>query len=140
MTDVLTPEQRHKCMSSIRSTNTKPELVVRRIVHGMGYRYRLHRKDLPAKPDVVLPRHRKIILVHGCFWHMHNCRYGKVRPKTNASFWQSKRESNVARDNRNLRKLRRAGWRVLTIWECQTRNPEKLAMKLERFLKSDVSS
>ncbi|MBA7639725.1 Very short patch repair protein [subsurface metagenome] len=137
MTDVLTPEQRHKCMSNIRSKNTKPEFVVRHLVHSMGYRYRLHRWDLPGCPDMVLPKHHKIIFVHGCFWHMHNCSYGRVTPKTNAKFWQSKREGNVARDKRNLGRLRRVGWKVLTIWECETRNQEKLPKKLERFLTSD---
>lgn len=136
MTDVLTPEQRRKCMSNIRSRDTKPELVVRRLVHRMGYRYRLHRKDLPGCPDLVLPKHHKIILVHGCFWHMHSCSNGRVTPKTNAKFWRSKREGNVERDKRNLRQLRKTGWKVLVVWECQTKNIDQLAIKLKRFLKS----
>ena len=134
MTDVLTPKQRRKCMSNIRSKNTTPELVVRRVVHRMGCRYRLHRKDLPGCPDLVLPKYHKIIFVHGCFWHMHKCRYGKVKPATNAKFWQTKREGNVIRDKRNLRKLRKEGWKVLVVWECQTRNSEKLISKLKKFL------
>jgi len=136
MTDILTPDQRHKCMSNIRSTNTKPEIVVRRIVHGMGYRYRLHKRDLPGKPDIVLARHKKVIFVNGCFWHMHNCSNGRVTPKTNAKFWQSKRKGNVERDKRNLRQLRKAGWKVLVVWECQTKNINRLARKLKRSLKS----
>ena len=124
-------------MSRIRGKDTRPEMVVRSIVHRMGYRYRLHQNNLPGKPDLVLTRHRRIIMVHGCFWHMHRCRYGKVKPKTNVKFWRQKREDTVARDKRNLRKLRKQGWNVLTIWECQTLNTEKLTQKLEGFLFSD---
>lgn len=134
MTDVLTPEQRSFNMSRIRSRDTRPEKRVRSIVHGLGYRYRLHKNDLPGKPDVVLVRHRKIIDVHGCFFHMHNCRYGRVVPVTNANFWKTKRLSNVERDKRNLGKLRREGWKVLIVWECETHKPEKLLKRLERFL------
>jgi DNA mismatch endonuclease (patch repair protein) len=100
----------------------------------MGYRYALHRKDLPGRPDVVLTRHQKIIFVHGCYWHMHNCRYGRVVPATRTEFWQTKRQGNVARDKRNLRKLRKSGWKVLVVWECQTRDPEKLVKRLSQFL------
>jgi len=123
-------------MSRIKSKDTRPEILIRSIVHRMGYRYALHRKDLPGHPDIVFTRHRKIIFVHGCFWHMHRCRYGKVRPATNTKFWESKRQGNVARDKRNLRKLRKAGWKVLVVWECQTRNIEKLSKKLFEFLHS----
>ncbi len=135
MADVLTPEQRSRCMAAIKGRNTKPELAVRRMVHAMGYRFRLHRKDLPGKPDLVFPRLGKVIFVHGCFWHMHTCRYGKVKPKTNAAFWQAKREGNRARDRRHVRDLRREGWEVLTVWECQLRDPEKLERKLRTFLR-----
>ena len=121
-------------MSRIRDKNTKPEILVRKIIHRMGYRFRLHRKDLPGKPDIVLSRHRKIIFVHGCFWHIHNCRYGKVTPKTNAEFWASKRQGNVARDKQNLRRLRKDSWKVLVIWECQTKDRDKLKSKLKKFL------
>lgn len=134
MTDVLSKRQRSYCMSRIRSRDTHPELVVRRAAHAMGYRYRLHRRDLPGCPDLVFPRLNRIVLVHGCFWHMHRCRFGKVVPKTNASFWQEKRKANVERDRRNLRKLRKAGWRVLVIWECWTRQPGKIDGKLADFL------
>lgn len=96
--------------------------------------YNLLRNELPGHPDMVLTRHRKIIFVHGCFLHMHKCRYGRVTPATNTKFWQTKREGNVIRDKRNLRKLRKDGWKVLVIWECQTRNPEKLIGKLSKFL------
>ena len=121
-------------MSQIRSRNTKPEMIVRSLVHRMGFRYSLHRKDLPGKPDIVLTRHKKIIFVHGCFWHMHKCRYGRVTPKTNAKFWQSKRQGNVDRDKRNLKELRKLGWKILIVWECQTRDIDKLTKRLNRFL------
>ena len=134
MVDVLTKEQRSFNMSRIRNKDTRPEILVRSIVHRLGYRYALHRKDLPGHPDMVLTRHRKIIFIHGCFWHMHKCRYGKVTPATNTKFWQTKREGNVIRDKRNLGKLRKDGWKVLVIWECQTRNSEKLISKLKKFL------
>ena len=125
MTDVHTTQQRSFNMSRIRGKDTKPEMLVRSLVHQMGYRFRLHRKDFPGKPDLVLPRHKKVIFVHGCFWHMHRCRYGRVVPKTNAEFWQNKRQGNVDRDRRNLRAMRNSGWQVLVIWECWTREPEQ---------------
>ena len=137
MPDVHTPEQRSFNMSRIRNRNTRPEMKVRSLVHQMGYRYRLHRKDLPGKPDLVLPRHRKIIFVHGCFFQMHDCPYGRVVPKTNAEFWQTKRLSNVERDKRNLAALESAGWEVLTVWECMTKpaNIENLPKLLADFLR-----
>ena len=135
MTDVHTTEQRSYNMSRIGAKDTKPEIIVRSLVHQMGYRFRLHRNDLPGKPDLVLPRHGKIIFVHGCFWHMHRCRYGRVTPKTNAEFWQAKRTGNVERDRRNLRQLRKTEWKVLVIWECWTKDPEeKVVPRLEQFL------
>lgn len=134
--DVLTPEQRSFNMSRIRSRDTRPEKVVRSIVHAWGYRFRLHRRDLPGKPDVVLVRHRKIIDVRGCFFHMHRCKYGTVVPVANAKFWATKRLSNVERDRRNLRALKREGWNVLVVWECETKKSESLVRRLERFLKS----
>jgi DNA mismatch endonuclease (patch repair protein) len=102
----------------------------------MGYRYALHRSDLPGHPDIVLVRHKKIIFVHGCFWHMHRCRFGRVTPATNTKFWQDKRRGNVERDKRNLRKLRNEGWGVLVVWECKTKNIEKINRRLRVFLKS----
>lgn len=121
-------------MSRIRGKDTKPEMVVRSLVHRMGYRFRLHVGDLPGKPDLVLPRHEKVIFVHGCYWHMHRCRFGRVIPKTNTEFWQNKRQGNVDRDRRNLRKLRREGWSVLVLWECWTRDPDRIEAKLTEFL------
>ena len=137
MVDVLTQQQRSLNMSRIRSRDTKPEIVVRSIVHAMGYRYSLHKTDLPGKPDLVLVRHRKIIDVHGCFFHMHACRYGRVMPATNSDFWLSKRLSNVERDKRNLRWLRKAGWKVMIVWECETRDTTALSKRIEKFLNSD---
>jgi DNA mismatch endonuclease, patch repair protein len=116
MPDVHTPAQRRFNMSRIRNRNTRPEMFVRSMVHRMGYRYRLHRKDLPGKPDLVFPSRRRIIFVHGCFFHMHDCPYGRVTPKTNAEFWQAKRLSNVERDRRNLAALKKEGWKVLEVW------------------------
>lgn len=134
MTDVLTPEQRRKCMSSTKGRDTKPEMIVRRMVHSFGYRYSLHRKDLPGKPDLVFSRSRKVIFVHGCFWHVHRCRYGKVKPKTNAQFWTDKRESNRMRDKRNRKSLKKMGWGSLIVWECWTRDIKKLQQLEIRIL------
>src|SRR5256885_6490816 len=100
-------------MRRIRNKDTSPELILRSIIHRLGYRFRLHRKDLPGKPDLVFPSRRKLIFVHGCFWHMHDCRYGRVTPATNAEVWQNKRLSNVARDVRHLKALRKDGWQVM---------------------------
>jgi len=136
MVDVLTPEQRSFNMSRIRSRDTRPEIIVRSMVHRMGYRYRLHKKDLPGKPDLVLSQHRKIINVHGCFFHMHSCKYGRVVPATNSEFWTLKRHSNVKRDRKNLLILRTDGWQVLTVWECETRNPHRLIRRISRFLEA----
>jgi DNA mismatch endonuclease (patch repair protein) len=133
VTDVHTPEQRSRNMAAIRNKNTKPEIVVRRLLCGMGIRYRLHRSGLPGKPDIVMPARRKVIFVHGCFFHMHNCRYGRVYPATNAEFWRTKRSSNAARDKRSARQLRKLGWDVLTIWECQTKEAEKVNRILNRL-------
>lgn len=134
MTDVLTPEQRHRCMSRIRGKGTSPEMCVRRIIHRMGFRYRLHPAELPGKPDLVLSRLRKVVFVHGCFWHMHRCRFGRVKPDTNADFWRKKREGNRQRDARVRRALRKTGWSVLTVWECELRDSSRLHGKLKKFL------
>lgn len=134
MVDVHNKEQRSRNMAAIRGRDTKPELIVRRIAHRLGYRFRLHRRDLPGRPDLVLPRHRAVIFVHGCFWHQHNCRYGRVEPATRAEFWKKKRAENVARDVRNVRALRTCGWRVLVVWECWTRAPAGVESRIESFL------
>jgi DNA mismatch endonuclease (patch repair protein) len=121
-------------MSQIRNKNTKPEIIVRSIVHRMGFRFSLHNKKLPGKPDIVLCRHKKIIFVHGCFWHIHNCKYGRVKPATNAEFWATKRQRNAARDKENIKQLKKLDWRVLVIWECQIRKPESVVKKIRKFL------
>ena len=136
MTDVLTRKQRKYCMSRIRGKDTAPEIAVRRLVHRLGYRFRLHKQELPGCPDVVLPRHKKVIFVHGCFWHMHKCRYGKVIPQTRKKFWQTKRQANVARDRKNIKELEKLGWKVLVLWECQIRNTPKLSNRIKKFLSS----
>ena len=135
MTDVLTNEQRSRNMAAIRGKNTKPEIRVRSLLHSLGYRFRLHRKDLPGKPDIVLPKYQTAVFVHGCFWHCHECRYGRVVPATRQEFWAEKRRGNVERDERVQRELEAAGWRVVTVWECETRMMEAL----ETRLKSDLS-
>lgn len=134
MADVLTRAQRSFNMSRIRSKDTSPELFVRRLVHRLGFRYRLHSAKLPGRPDLVFASRRKVIFVHGCYWHMHVCRWGRVTPKTNAKFWQTKRMSNTERDQRNMRELGRLGWRVLVVWECSLRKPGQLERKIAKFL------
>lgn len=124
MVDVLTPEQRRLNMSRIRGKDTKPELVLRHGLHAMGLRYRLHRKDLPGRPDLVFPRYRAAVLVHGCFWHGHDCPLFKW-PATRREFWQAKIEGNRARDARDLAGLTAAGWRVLVVWECALKGPAR---------------
>lgn len=121
-------------MKAIKSRHTKPEMIVRSIVHRLGYRFRLHDKKLPGKPDIVLKRHKKIILVHGCFWHIHNCKRGNVTPKTNVEYWQTKRLRNVERGKENLVAYKKEGWKVLTIWECQTKSLELTKSLLVEFL------
>jgi DNA mismatch endonuclease (patch repair protein) len=123
-------------MSAIRGKDTKPEMVVRSISHALGYRYRLHRRDLPGVPDLVFPKLRKVVNVHGCFWHMHGCRYGAVTPKTNTEFWQNKRSGNVTRDRKVLKCLRTLGWRVLIVWECETKDVTVLRGRLQKFLET----
>lgn len=122
-------------MGRVRGRNTKPEIMVRSIVHRMGFRFRLHRSGLPGSPDIVLPRHRKAIFVHGCFWHGHKGCARSKRPTTNADFWNKKLGENTARDTHVQGQLRRNGWRVLVIWQCESRKPEMLLRKLKRFLR-----
>jgi DNA mismatch endonuclease (patch repair protein) len=132
--DVLTKSQRSFCMSRIKASNTKPEMVTRRLLFSQGYRYRLHVHSLPGTPDIVFPRQKKIIFVHGCFWHRHRCRFGSVTPKSRVSFWKQKLLANKGRDSLNRLRLKRAGWRVMVVWECQTSKAEKLIRLLDNFL------
>ncbi|MDO3377311.1 very short patch repair endonuclease [Geoalkalibacter halelectricus] len=122
-------------MSRISGRDTKPEIAVRRILHAMGYRFRLHVRQIPGNPDIVLPRHRKVVFVHGCFWHGHaGCPRSK-RPSTNVGFWNAKIDANMARDERAVRGLVGDGWRVLVIWECETRMQDQLIEKLSEFMR-----
>ncbi len=126
-------------MSRVKSKDTSPEWAVRRLVFGMGYRYRLHDPRLPGKPDLVFAGRRKVIFVHGCFWHGHaGCRYARL-PKTRVDFWADKVARNRARDGRNRRALRAAGWDVLTVWQCELKQTDKLARKLHDFLETKAS-
>ncbi len=125
--------KRSAMMARIGQRNTRPELTVRRSLHRLGYRFRLHRRDLPGRPDITLPRYRAVVMVHGCFWHRHlNCRFAYM-PKSRVEFWSKKFEQNVARDERVHRKLEDLGWSVLTIWECETFDVKKLDRRLRRF-------
>lgn len=135
MVDNLSQGQRKKTMSLVRDKDTKPEMAVRKLVHSIGYRYRLHRKNLPGCPDLVFPSRHKVIFVHGCFWHGHDCRAGKNRPSSNKSYWISKLERNIQRDGENLRKIKKLGWNPLVIWECEIKNSEVLTKRIHRFLK-----
>jgi len=121
-------------MSRVSGKNTKPELVVRSLLHNMGYRFRLHRNDLPGEPDITLPKHKKIIFVHGCFWHGHiDCPRAK-RPATNKIFWREKLDKNIERDKATVYKLKQLGWDVLTVWTCEMNDTDKLKNKLLSFL------
>ncbi|MGA7521463.1 MAG: DNA mismatch endonuclease Vsr [Acidobacteriaceae bacterium] len=133
MTDVHSPATRSRNMAAIRSANTKPEVRVRSALHALGYRFRLQRKDLPGRPDIVLPKYRTVIFVHGCFWHCHRCKYGSVVPATRADFWAAKRGGNVVRDRRNAAALRKLGWRVIILWECEVRTPETALARLQKL-------
>jgi len=134
MTDTLSKKQRSANMRAVKSRDTKPETLVRRMSHGMGYRFRLHRKDLPGSPDLVFPSRRKVIFVNGCFWHGHKCRRGSQTPKTNTAFWKAKIAGNVRRDTEQLMRLNESGWRCLVVWECETKKQDRLASRLRRFL------
>ena len=130
---VESPESRRRTMQAIRSKNTKPEMAVRRMLHAKGYRYRLHRKDLPGSPDLVFQARKKVIFVNGCFWHGHSCKDGSRTPKTNSDYWGSKRARNMERDAENLKKLAELGWQILIIWECELKD-ENLSDRLVLFL------
>ena len=121
-------------MSRIRSKDTKPEQVVRRMLHALGFRFRLHSAHLPGKPDIVLPRHRKVVFVHGCFWHSHGCRVGGKLPATREQFWKTKFTRNVARDKTAILQLWQMGWQVLVVWECEALDHERLFDTLAAFM------
>ena len=120
-------------MRAIRSKDMEPELRVRSLVHRLGYRFRLHRSDLPGKPDLVFGSRRKVIFVHGCFWHSHNCKTAHI-PKSNQKYWVPKLERNKMRDQNNIRQIEAAGWRVLVIWECEARDTDAVKKRIKLFL------
>jgi len=137
--DTLSPKERSERMALIHAKDTKPEMIVRRLVHGLGYRYRLHDQRLPGHPDLVFPARRRIIFVHGCYWHRHpsqSCKLARL-PKSKLDFWLPKLEGNRRRDVLNEGRLRRMGWRVLNVWECQVADLPALTKRIARFLERD---
>lgn len=140
MSDIFTPEKRSEIMSHIQGKNTGPERIVRKILHKMGYRFRLHRRDLPGKPDIALPKYRTVIMIHGCFWHRHEgCRYAYM-PKSRIEFWKKKFKSNVVRDRIVKKQLRKMGWQVITIWECEIHSVNILEKKLDITLRQILNN
>ena len=133
MPDTLTSKQRNRCMSQNRGKDTSPEIIVRQLIYSLGYRYRLHRKDLPGCPDMVFPAKKKVIFINGCYWHRHTCTKGRSKPKTRKDFWQTKFFRTKQRDKEALKKLKKLDWQILTIWECQIKNAEKLKKWLQNF-------
>lgn len=129
--DTVSASQRSKNMSAVRTANTAPELVVRRLLHSLGLRFRLHQNTLPGSPDIVLKRHQTVVFVHGCFWHGHDCARGRA-PKSRRDFWLPKLARNKERDRRQARELSALGWRVITVWECETRDTARLAKRLSK--------
>lgn len=137
MTDVVDTSTRSRMMSGIKGKNTKPEIIVRQALHRAGFRFRLHRKDLPGKPDIVLPKYHAVIFVHGCFWHGHDCRYFNV-PKTRTDFWLNKIMANARRDRIQEDALKSAGWTVFTVWECEIRDKTDWLSPLSEKLKENL--
>ena len=134
--DVFTKEKRSRIMSKVKGKNTKPERLVRSLLHGMGYRFRLHRRDLPGNPDIVFPKHKKVIFVHGCFWHGHEDCLRSKRPSSNQEFWDEKLNKNIQRDKNNILTLRNMGWTPLIIWTCEIKDIVLLKLKLQNFIES----
>jgi len=135
MTDIFSQNKRSDIMSNIGNKDTKPELRIRSLLHQMGYRFRLHRKDLPGKPDIVLPKYKTVIFIHGCYWHRHTCKKGRSTPTSNREFWEEKFSKNIERDKRNLVELKNIGWNIITIWQCELKNMEKIQSRLKSHLK-----
>lgn len=135
MTDVFDSSKRSQIMSHVKSKNTAPEIKLRSILHRNGFRFRINRKDLPGKPDIVLPKYKAVIFVHGCFWHGHDCKRGQ-RPQTNVEFWDKKINKNMERDKQDIIKLKELGWRVMVVWECDLKktNEDVLVSCLKDFL------
>ncbi|HWA91784.1 MAG TPA: very short patch repair endonuclease [Rhizomicrobium sp.] len=131
--DRLSKQRRSWLMSRVKSRDTTPERVVRSMIHALGFRFRLHRKDLPGKPDIVFGPRKKVVFVHGCFWHGHRCGKGRL-PKSNEDFWKAKIDANRTRDAKNVRRLKARGWAVATIWQCQLRDPLAVERRIIEFL------
>lgn len=132
-TDIFDPEKRSSIMRAVKSKNTKPELALRKALHALGYRYRLNVKALPGKPDLVFPRYKTVIFMHGCFWHGHQCKRGDRTPKTNRAYWSEKIARNKARDKKNAAALTALGWRVITVWECELKTLDPAALPIKRL-------
>ena len=138
MADTVSQAKRTEIMSSVKQRHTKPEIIVRKILHRHGFRFRLHNKKLPGTPDIVLPKRKAVIFVHGCFWHQHEgCRKSR-RPTSNVEFWNEKLDRNIARDNRKEFELEKSGWKVLTVWDCEIKNEDSLIEKLENLLHAEL--
>lgn len=137
MSDTRTPEQRRRIMQSVKTRDTGPELTVRRMLFGLGYRYRLNAKNLPGRPDIVFRSRMKAIFVHGCFWHAHGCRKGRA-PKSRLDYWKPKLQTNKARDKAQVRALKKMGWSVFTVWQCETTDRDLLATRLVDFLEDRI--
>ena len=136
MADTISPKHRSWNMSRVRSKNTKPEIKIRSMLHAKGFRFRKNVKNLPGVPDIVLPKYKSIIFVHGCFWHQHKGCVKSHIPKSNVEFWTEKLGKNVVRDKKHNKELKQAGWRILTIWECEMKDLNKLERKLKKFFES----
>jgi len=137
MSDKFSKVKRSEIMACVKSSNTTPEIQVRKLLHSIGYRFRLHRRDLPGNPDIVLPKYKTVIFVHGCFWHgCPTCHHAQIRPKTNSMYWEKKLDRNLQRDIDNLATLRKLGWNSLVVWECETKkkNLERLSDRLRKEL------
>ncbi|WP_071658978.1 very short patch repair endonuclease [Duganella sp. HH101] len=138
MTDSISPERRSRNMAAIRSINTKPELMLRKALHAAGFRFRLHRKDLPGRPDIVLPRYNTVIFVNGCFWHQHpGCKFAR-NPQSHEAFWKAKLDRNVERDKCNTAELDDLGWKVIVVWECELRDSTDFLASLVNLIRNEI--
>ncbi len=134
MSDIFTKDKRSKIMSSIKNKDTRPELAVRSLLHRMGHRFRLHQKDLPGKPDIILKKHKTVVFVHGCYWHRHNCKRGQSMPSSNKEFWQRKFRGTIERDKKVQEQLKKLDWNVGVIWQCELKTQSDTVKKLENIL------
>ncbi|MGA2915455.1 MAG: very short patch repair endonuclease [Sedimentisphaerales bacterium] len=140
MADTLTQAQRRLCMSQNKGKNTIPEVFIRKVTNSLGYRYSLHRKKLPGCPDMVFPKRKKVIFINGCFWHRHTCKKGRSMPATRKKFWQQKFKRTIERDKKNKNELKKLGWKILVIWECQIKNRQKIIDKISNFMRGQFTA